>query len=283
MNPHETDRADLPELGDDRVDAMLSAITTRIDAEDRERSRRRRTTLLAAAAAVVVGVGAGTLQQVVLGEGEASSSSVSAAYSESSSVEAVPPTTPAELEAQAWSDARPDPDFFPDDWAVRLSEVAAAGNAHLDVPDAESTADELRAWMPTADGRVELSSVEQDGDDTTALVRLRFPAGELETVSDHLESLDDGASVDVTQRYVQSSGGLKEESLSSLTPTAGKTVAGDAVLYVVLSTAREPEEPQQEALARGSDAVAAALPWVVGALLGAGAVLWVRRPRGRRS
>lgn len=282
MNPHETDRADLPELGDDRVDAMLSAITTRIDAEDRERSRRRRTALLAAAAAVVVGTSVGTLQQVVLGEGEASSSSsYGAAYSDESAKTAAP-TTPAELESLAAAEAQPDPSF-PDDWAVPLREVAAAGNAHLDVPDAEATADGLRAWMPAADGRVELSSVEQDGDDTTALVRLRFPAGELETVSGHLESLDDGASVEVTQRFVTTSGGAKEESLSSLTPTAGKTVAGDAVLYVVLSTAREPEEPQQEALARGSDAVAAALPWVVGALLGAGVVLWVRRPRGRRS
>ncbi len=272
MNPHETDGPDLPELGDDRVAAMRAAIHARLDAEERERSRRRRTALLAAAAAVVVGTGAGTVQQVVRGEGEASYSSTSEAYS----AEAAPPTTPAELESLARTDAEPNESFFPDDWAVPLSEVAAAGNAYLDVPDAEATADDLQTWMPAADGRVELSSVAQDGDDTTATLRLRFPAGELETVRDHLESLDGDASVDVTQSHVKTSGGAKEESRSSLTPTAGEALGSDAVLYVVLVTARE---PGSTALARGSDAVAATLPWVGGALAGAGAVLWVRRAR----
>ncbi|TCI98708.1 DUF4349 domain-containing protein [Aeromicrobium sp. IC_218] len=281
MNPRETDRPGPPELGDDRVAAMRGAIDRRIDAEDHERSRRRRTAILAAAAAVVVGTSAGlavdVLPPTTAGDGDA----LSAVTAEGYSYEAAPPTTPAELEAQAYVDARPDPDFFPGDWAVPLSEVRASGNAHLDVPDAEATADDLRSWMPGADGRVELASVDQDGDDTTALLRLRFPASELDTVSDHLASLDDDSLVRVTQRSVKTDGGAKEQSLSSLTPRAGRVA--DAVLYVVLSTQREPEEPQQAALERGSDAVAAALPWVGGALVGAVGVLWARRPRGRRS
>lgn len=277
MNPHETDRPGLPELGDDRVAAMRAAIDGRIDAERRERSRRRRTALLAAAAAVVVGTGTGLVVDVLpsttAGDGE---TSMGAAYSE----QVLPPTTAAELESLAAAKAEPNSSYFPDDWAVPLTEVAAAGNAYLDVPDAEATADDLRSWMTSADGRVELASVAQDGDDTTATLRLRFPAGRLTGVEEHLQSLDDDATIDVTQTYGKTDG-AQDQSLSSVTPTAGRV--SDAVLYVVLSTPREPEEPQQEALERGSDAVAAALPWVGGALVGAVGVLWARRPRGRRS
>lgn len=281
MNPHDTDRPDLPELGDDRVAAMRAAIDGRLDADDRERSRRRRTVLLAAAAAVVVGTSTGLAVDVLPSTSARDGEGVTAVTAGGYSYEAAPPSTSAELEAQAHVDARPDPDFFPDGWAVSLSEVAASGNAYLDVPDAEAAAEDLRSWMSSADGRVELTSVTQDGDDTTALLRLRFPVGELATVSTHLGSLDDDSLVRVTQRPTKTDRGARDDSLSALTPTAGRV--SDAVLYVVLSTPREPEEPQQEAFERGSDAVAAALPWVGGALVGAVGVLWARRPRARRS
>lgn len=276
MNPHETDRPDLPELADDRVAAMRAAIDGRLDADDRERSRRRRTALLAAAAAVVVGTSTGLVVDVLRSTSAGDdATSMGAAYSEEA---AAPPSTPAELESLAAAQAEPNSSYFPEDWVVPLSEVRASGNAYLNVPDAEATADDLESWMPSADGQVELTSVAQDGDDTTATLRLRFPAGELSTVRDHLESLDDDASVEVTRTHTKTDGGAKEESL---TPAAGRV--SDTVLYVVLSTPREPEEPQQAALARGSDAVAAALPWVGGALVGAVGVLWARRPRARRS